>query len=122
MSRPLKKRGQIIEERLSYHKQISKGLQQKGKSLNLHVGDSVLKAVGHVQRGLNIFKFVLKWKGPYIIREAYDSGYYLVCQPNSEGYLASINSKWRKMYYPWCIFFHKILDVKCQLLYIWLFL
>lgn len=34
-----------------------------------------------MQKGLNASKFVPKWGGPYIISEAYDSGYYLSLDP-----------------------------------------
>lgn len=35
----------------------------------------VLKAAGHVHKGLNASKFALKWEGPYVIHESCNSGY-----------------------------------------------
>lgn len=31
-----------------------------------------------MQKGLSASKFTPKWEGPYLIREAYESGYYLI--------------------------------------------
>lgn len=39
------------------------------------MGDLVLKAAGHIQKGPNASK-VPKWEGPYIIWEAYNSEYF----------------------------------------------
>lgn len=50
----------------------------------------VLKVAGHVQKGSNASKFAPKFEGPYIIHEAYDIGYFLISQSNSEGYLSPI--------------------------------
>lgn len=51
---------------------------------------------GHIQKGLNAFKFVPNEKGPYVIKEAYDSGYYWIAEPGLEElYLLLI--KWLKL-------------------------
>lgn len=40
-------------------------------------------------------KFVLKWEGPYVIIEAYDCGYLLIFEPESEDtYLQLILNGW----------------------------
>lgn len=59
----------------------------------------VLKATKHVQKGLTTSNLAPKWEGHYILREAYDSGYYLISRPNSEDQLALINEKLLKLYY-----------------------
>lgn len=70
------------------------------KTLKLNVRDLALKVKEHVQKGLNASNFALKWEGPHIIREAYNSGCYLVSRFNSEDNMASINANWLKLYYP----------------------
>lgn len=71
------------------------------KLRTLKVGDLVLGAASHIQKGMNASKFALKWQGPYIILEAYDSGYYFISPPNLKYYLTPINEKWLKLYLPW---------------------
>lgn len=76
---------EAIEERRSkseqkwstYQKRISRAYNKRVKARPLKVGDLVLKAVGHVQKGANASKFSSNWEGPYIIREANDIGYFL---------------------------------------------
>lgn len=69
------------------------------KTSNLSVGDIVLKAAGHVHKGLRFSKFTLNWETPYVIWEAYDRGYFLLLEPDSDDLLASISAKWLKLYY-----------------------
>lgn len=33
----------------------------------------------YIQKVLSASKFASKWKGPYVIGEAYHSGYFLIC-------------------------------------------
>ena len=57
-------------------------------------GQIVLKAADHVRRILSTpFKFTSSWEGPYLIREANDSGYYRLATVNGEILVESINGK-----------------------------
>lgn len=82
-----------------YQYQISRAYNKKVKTRALKVGDLVLKAAGYIQKGISASKFAPKWEGPYFVREAYDSGYYLISRPVSENCLAPINGRWLKIYY-----------------------
>jgi hypothetical protein len=60
----------------------------------------VLRTVDHVRRGLpSSSKFAPNWEGPYLIREAYDSGYYKPSTTNGTTLVDPINGKWLKHYY-----------------------
>lgn len=39
-------------------------------------------------------------EAPYVIREAYKNGYFLVSKPDSKSILAPVNTKWLNLYYP----------------------
>uniref|UniRef100_A0A2N9EQI3 Uncharacterized protein n=1 Tax=Fagus sylvatica TaxID=28930 RepID=A0A2N9EQI3_FAGSY len=63
-------------------------------------GQMVLRAVDHVRRGLpSPSKFAPNWEGPYLIREAYDSGYYKLSTADGTTLVDPINGKWLKRYY-----------------------
>uniref|UniRef100_A0A2N9GU17 Integrase catalytic domain-containing protein n=1 Tax=Fagus sylvatica TaxID=28930 RepID=A0A2N9GU17_FAGSY len=63
-------------------------------------GQMVLKTVDHVRRGLpSPSKFAPNWEGPYLIREAYDSGYYKLSTADGTTLADPINGKWLKRYY-----------------------
>lgn len=75
----LKKRRQCSEKRRqAYQNQISRAYDKKVKPRAFKVGDLVLKVAGHIQKGLSVSKFAPKWEGPYLVWEAYSSGYYLI--------------------------------------------
>lgn len=96
----LEERRQKAEEKWqTYQNQISRAYNKKVKPRSLKVGDLVLKATGHIQKGLNAPKFAPIWEGPYLVREAYTSGYYLISRPDSQNCLAPINGRWLKLYY-----------------------
>uniref|UniRef100_A0A2N9FCN2 Uncharacterized protein n=1 Tax=Fagus sylvatica TaxID=28930 RepID=A0A2N9FCN2_FAGSY len=63
-------------------------------------GQMVLRTVDHVRRGLpSPSKFAPNWEGPYLIREAYDSGYYKLSTADGTTLVDPINGKWLKRYY-----------------------
>ena len=63
-------------------------------------GQMVLRTTEHVRRNLpGPSKFAPKWGGPYIIREAHDSGYYYLTKEDGTVLTESINGKWLKQYY-----------------------
>lgn len=46
---------------LSYQKGVSRAYNKKLRSQNFIIGDLVLKATWHVQKGLSVSKFTPKW-------------------------------------------------------------
>lgn len=83
----------------AYQERISRAYNKRVKIRPIRVGDLVLKAAGHIQKGTNASKFSPKWEGPYVVREAYDSGYFLISRPDLNGYLAPMNGRWLKLYF-----------------------
>ena len=60
----------------------------------------VLRAAKHVRKNvLGPSKFAQKWEGPYIIKKAYDSGYYYLTKKYGTILIDPINGKWLKQYY-----------------------
>ena len=60
----------------------------------------VLRIAEHVRKNLSgPFKFAPKWKGPYIIRKAHNSGYYYLTKEDGTILTDPINGKWQKQYY-----------------------
>ena len=63
-------------------------------------GQLVLRAMEHVRKNVSgPSKFTLKWEGPYIIREAHNSGYYYLAKEDATALADPINGKWLKQYY-----------------------
>ena len=57
----------------------------------------MLKMADHVRRGMvRPSKFSLKWEVPFVVREAYASGYYRLAQMNGRDLMDFINGKWLK--------------------------
>ena len=55
-------------------------------------GQMVLKAADHVRRNLSTpSKFALSYEGPYLVREANDSGYYHLATTDGEVLAEPIN-------------------------------
>ena len=60
-------------------------------------GQLVLRTAEHVRRNLpRPSKFAPKWEGPYIIKEAHDSGYYYLTKEDGTILTKPINGKWLK--------------------------
>jgi len=60
----------------------------------------VLRIAEHVRKTLlGPSKFATKWEGPYIIREAHDSGNYYLTKKDRTVLTDPINGKWLKQYY-----------------------
>ena len=60
----------------------------------------MLRAMEHVRKNVSRpSKFTPKWEGPYIIREAHDSGYYYLAKEDVTALADPINGKWLKQYY-----------------------
>ena len=63
-------------------------------------GQMVLKAAYHVRRNLSApSKFAPNWVGPYLVREANESGYYRLAIVDGEVLVEPVNGKWLKLYY-----------------------
>ena len=63
-------------------------------------GQIVLKAAGYVRRNLSTpSKFAPNWVGPYLVREANESGYYHLATVDGEVLAEPVNGKWLKLYY-----------------------
>ena len=43
--------------------------------------------------------FTPKWEGPYVVKEAHDSGYYYLARMDGTSLVDPINGKWLKQYY-----------------------
>ena len=57
----------------------------------------MLRTAEHVRKNLpGPFKFAPKWKRPYIIRKAHDSGYYYLTKEDGMVLTDPINRKWLK--------------------------
>uniref|UniRef100_A0A2N9I8L2 RNA-directed DNA polymerase n=1 Tax=Fagus sylvatica TaxID=28930 RepID=A0A2N9I8L2_FAGSY len=85
---------------LRYHQRLANAY---GKTMHTRIfsqGQMVLKTADHVRRGLpSPSKFTPNWEGPYVIREAHDSGYYRLSKADGTILADPINGKWLKEYY-----------------------
>uniref|UniRef100_A0A2N9FNQ7 Integrase catalytic domain-containing protein n=1 Tax=Fagus sylvatica TaxID=28930 RepID=A0A2N9FNQ7_FAGSY len=85
---------------LRYHQRLANAY---GKTVHTRIfsqGQMVLKTADHVRRGLpSPSKFTPNWEGPYVIREAHDSGYYRLSKADGTILADPINGKWLKEYY-----------------------
>lgn len=70
------------------------------RSQTLRVADLVLKIARHIQKGLGTSKSTHKLEEHYIVRESYDSDFFLISWPISENLQAFVNAEWLKLYYP----------------------
>uniref|UniRef100_A0A2N9HIL5 RNase H type-1 domain-containing protein n=1 Tax=Fagus sylvatica TaxID=28930 RepID=A0A2N9HIL5_FAGSY len=85
---------------LRYHQKLADAYEKTLQTRIFAKGQMVLKTVDHVRRGLpSPSKFAPNWEGPYLIREAYDSGYYKLSTADGTTLADPINGKWLKRYY-----------------------
>uniref|UniRef100_A0A2N9G273 Integrase catalytic domain-containing protein n=1 Tax=Fagus sylvatica TaxID=28930 RepID=A0A2N9G273_FAGSY len=85
---------------LRYHQKLVDAYEKTLQTRTFVKGQMVLRIVDHVRRGLpSPSKFAPNWEGPYLIREAYDSGYYKLSTANGTTLVDPINEKWLKRYY-----------------------
>uniref|UniRef100_A0A2N9GLY1 Integrase catalytic domain-containing protein n=1 Tax=Fagus sylvatica TaxID=28930 RepID=A0A2N9GLY1_FAGSY len=89
-----------LARNLRYHQKLANAY---GKTVHTRIfsqGQMVLKTADHVRRGLpSPSKFTPNWEGPYVIREAHDSGYYRLSKADGTILADPINGKWLKEYY-----------------------
>uniref|UniRef100_A0A2N9GQ00 Integrase catalytic domain-containing protein n=1 Tax=Fagus sylvatica TaxID=28930 RepID=A0A2N9GQ00_FAGSY len=85
---------------LRYHQKLADAYEKTLKTRIFAKGQMVLRTVDHVRKGLpSPSKFAPNWEGPYLIREAYDSGYYKLSTADGATLMDPINGKWLKYYY-----------------------
>uniref|UniRef100_A0A2N9HWS0 Integrase catalytic domain-containing protein n=1 Tax=Fagus sylvatica TaxID=28930 RepID=A0A2N9HWS0_FAGSY len=85
---------------LRYHQKLVNVYEKTLQTRVFAEGQTVLRTVDHVRRGLpSPSKFAPNWEGPYLIREAYDSGYYKLSMADGTILADPINRKWLKGYY-----------------------
>ena len=85
---------------LRYQQRMTKAYAQAVHLRAFTEGQLVLRTAEHIRRNLpGPSKFALKWEGPYIIREAHDSGYYYLSKEDGTVLKDLINGKWLKQYY-----------------------
>ena len=83
-----------------YQQQMANAYNKVMMARTFVIGQMVLKAVDHMRR--NLFapsKFAPSWEGPYLVKEANDSGYYHLSTVDDKVLVEPINDKWLKMYY-----------------------
>uniref|UniRef100_A0A2N9FCJ7 RNA-directed DNA polymerase n=1 Tax=Fagus sylvatica TaxID=28930 RepID=A0A2N9FCJ7_FAGSY len=79
---------------LRYHQKLADAYEKTLQTRIFAKGQMVLKTVDHVRRGLpSPSKFAPNWEGPYLIREAYDSGYYKLSTADGTTLVDPINGK-----------------------------
>ena len=90
----------VRRRRQRYQQRMFKAYAQTVHPRAFTEGQLVLKAAEHVRKNIpGPSKFTLKWEGPYIIRKAYDSGYYYLTKEDRMVLTNPINGKWLKQYY-----------------------
>ena len=83
-----------------YQRQMANAYNKVMKARTFVNGQVVLKAADHVRRNLSApSKFAPNWVGPYLIREANESGYYRLATADGEVLVEPVNGKWLKLYY-----------------------
>ena len=88
------------EKRMSlYHKRITQAYNKTVKPRRFEKGDLVLRVAEHVRRQISgPSKFAPSWERPFIVKEAYQSGYYMLNTYEGEA-TGPINGKWLKLYH-----------------------
>ena len=85
---------------LRYHQKLANAYEKTLQTRIFAKSQMVLRTVDHVRRGLpSPSKFAPNWEGLYLIREAYDSGYYKLSIADGTTLVDPINGKWLKRYY-----------------------
>jgi len=81
-----------------YTKQLSRAYDNLVRPRKFVEGDLVLKAAVKHIRGLPLPKFAANWEGPFIVKEAHNSGYCLISKMEEDRPF-KINNKWLKLYH-----------------------
>ena len=63
-------------------------------------GQLILRVADYVRRNVAaLSKFASNWEGPYVVKEAYGSGYYCLCSMDKSTVTGPINGKLLKLYH-----------------------
>ena len=83
-----------------YRQKMTEAYGRMTKERVFAEGQLVLKVADYVRRGMaGPSKFAPKWEGPFVIREAHQSGHYRLTQMDGRDLMDLINGKWLKRYY-----------------------
>ena len=83
----------------TYQKRIIRAYDVMVRPRVFQERDLVLRVATHVMQGISTPKFMAKWEGPYIVKEANASHYYHICEMGGDVLSRPINAKWLKLYY-----------------------
>lgn len=82
-----------------YWQKMTKAYEQAVHSRIFNQGHLVLRVAKHVRRNIpGPSRFTPKWEGPYVVKEAHNSGYYLAMMDGTS-LVDPINGKCLKQYY-----------------------
>ncbi|XP_021827276.1 uncharacterized protein LOC110767920 [Prunus avium] len=97
----LEEKRAVAEKKMAfYHKTVAQAYNRTVKSQSFKQGDLVLRVSEHVRRQVSgPSKFAPQWEGPFLIKEAYNSGYYCLVSVKEGTLTDPINGKWLKPYY-----------------------
>ena len=94
------KREEAQVHSLRYRQRMTEAYGRTTKERVFAEGQLVLKIVDQIKRGMTgPSKFLPKWEGPFVVREAHASGYYHLAQMDGKDLMDPINGKWLKSYY-----------------------
>ena len=94
------KREKAQEHSRRYRQKMTEAYSKMTKERVFAEGQLVLKVADYVRPGMTgSSKFASKWEGPFVIKEAHQSGYYRLTQMDGRDLMDPINGKWLKRYY-----------------------
>ena len=94
------KRENAQEHSCRYRQKMTEAYDKMTKERVFAERQLVLKVADYVRRGMaGPSKFEPKWEGPFVIREAHQSGYCCLTQMDGTDLMDPINKKWLKRYY-----------------------
>ncbi|KAJ1375999.1 Ribonuclease H domain [Sesbania bispinosa] len=92
-------RAKAEDELMKHRRRLTLEYEKLVRPRMFHEGELVLKASDAVMRKQHVSKWALNWEGPYIVKEAHDSGYCTLLDPEEERIIGPINFKYVKKYY-----------------------
>ena len=96
----LEEEREVAKRSQMYQQRMAKAYAQTIHPRAFTKGQLVLRVAKHVRKNIpGPSKFAPKWEGPYIIKEAHDSGYYYLTKKDETVLTDPIDGKWLKQYY-----------------------
>ncbi|KAJ1403360.1 Ribonuclease H domain [Sesbania bispinosa] len=92
-------RNRAEEELIRHHRWLTLAYEKVVKPRMFHEGELVLKATDAVMRKQHTSKWAPNWEGPYIVKDAHESGYCTLLDPEDGRVIGSVNFKYVKKYY-----------------------